>query len=352
MLNYTTTTIVNSAGNVVFCNGTHLYNASASTTAIENAGTNVSQKFMRVNFGPKIVNDGIIHKACLVGLKAYTAATPATLHINLLSEDSGSNPIIDSTKIYRIGLYLRQRNNNSPIFSNTWVFKGKPIYIEFKGDATSEEIADLIDKYMLNIYGESIFSVTSTYVTTSGSEQNELDITAKDQWTMFMTQEGKVEATIEELVDATTTVPEHWNTVLTITDSVDSEGNVIANGNEAFGDFAHIMKDLRLPSRENTSYFGIAYGAGENDDVPSVTGHYTQYTIQLTSERGVLQQSAVGGVGVSRTVHVFYVESAATTNFEAALYGAGITAAATAAATTTPDSTIADTRNTGGVATV
>jgi hypothetical protein len=327
MLNYTTTTIVNTGSN---------------------ATGNSTDKIFRVKYGPEIYNDGIIHKACLVGKTAYAAANNATLHINLLSEDNASNAIIDSTKIYRLGLYLRQRNNNSPIFSNTWVFKGKPIYIEFKGDSTSEDIANLIKKYMLNIYGEDIFTVTPTLVTTSGSEQDELDITAKDQWTIFMNQDGEAKATLEVLVDATATVPEHWETVITVTDTADSEGNEIDNGNEAFGDFAHIMKDLRLPTRENTYWFGTTIAAGENDDVPAVNGHYTEYVIQLTSERGVLQQSAVGGVGVSRTVHVFYVESAAISAFNTALTNAGIGTSVVS----TADSTIADTRNTGGTATV
>jgi hypothetical protein len=140
-----------------------------------------------------------------------------------------------------------------------------------------------------------------------------------------MDQDGKINAFVEKLVpyDSTTETPEHWENVITITTTT-SSSNVINNGNEAFGDFAHIMKDLRLPTRENTNYFGIAVGAGENHDKPNPSGHYTQYTIQLTSERGVLQQSAAGGVGVSRTVHVFYVESSATSNFEAALIGASI----------------------------
>ena len=60
-------------------------------------------------------------------------------------------------------------------------------------------------------------------------------------------------------------------------------------------------------------------GGEPNDDKPLPTGKYTQYTIQYTSERGALQQSALGGLGVSRTVHVFYVESAAVSAFETAL---------------------------------
>lgn len=375
MLNYTTTTFVNS-GNFAYCDGTHLYNAKGEQ--IENTAVNasdprtrVSQKFIRVDFGPKIVNDGIIHKACLVGKKSYVAPVKAKLDFNL-----STTGVATTNTIYRLVLYVRERNNNSPIFSNTWVFGGKPIIIEYTGGtnaaATLTSLMNTIKNYMLNIYGNEVFTV-------SNPSGNILRLEAKDQWTMFMTQEGKVEAYVEKLVDATSTVPEHWEIVTTITTTAASS-NVIANGNEGFGDFAHIMKDLRLPTRENTNWFGTTVAAGENDDVPEPSGHYTQYTIQLTSERGVLQQSAVGGVGVSRTVHVFYVKEGVTlveddpdtsntdetltliNAFEAALAGAGIADSTRVTAVTVPngtaisavadDSIIADTRNTAATATV
>jgi len=102
------------------------------------------------------------------------------------------------------------------------------------------------------------------------------------------------------------------------------------------------MKDLRLPTRENTNWFGTTVAAGENDDVPEPSGNYHQYTIQLTSERGVLQQSAVGGVGVSRTVHVFYVKDSAKSNFERELAKAGIIVAADSTANPPVTGTVAD----------
>lgn len=372
MLNYTTTTFINS-DNFLYCDGRYVKNGSGEEKKDFGSGAN-KPKYLQVKFGPKIVNDGIVHKACLVSKESYRAATEAKLDFNL-----STTGVATSGTIYRLVLYIRERNNNSPIFSNTWVFGGKPIIIEYTGgttvSATLTSLMEIIKKYMLNIYGNEIFTV-------SNPSSNILRLEAKDQWTMFMTQEGKVEAYVEKLVNATDTVPEHWETVVTINTTA-SSNNVIDNGNEAFGDFAHIMKDLRLPTRENTNWFGTTVAAGENDDVPEPNGHYTQYTIQLTSERGVLQQSAVGGVGVSRTVHVFYVKEGVTlveddksttdtdetvtliSGFEAALNAAGIAdstrvtnvtinhaASPVTSPATIDDSTIADTRGTGTTATV
>ena len=364
MLNYTTTTFINS-DNFLYCDGRYIKNGSGEEK--KDFGSNANKpKYLQVKFGPKIVNDGIVHKACLVGKESYRAATNATATIPFTNVSTNGT-------IYRICIYVRERNNNSPIFSNTWVFGGKPIYIEYTGSGTAsndiDTVISLIKNYMLFTYGSEVI--------TASKNSSNLVLRAKDQWTIFMNQDGETEVKVES-----------WNTTTNEwTQAITSIGNgaaiTVNNGNEAFGDFAHIMKDLRLPTRENTNWFGTTVAAGENDDVPEPSGHYTQYTIQLTSERGVLQQSAVGGVGVSRTVHVFYVKEGVTlvedddstantdetvtliSGFEAALNAAGIAdstrvtnvtinhaASPVTSPATIDDSTIADTRGTGTTATV
>lgn len=288
MLNYTTTTIVNDGASVF---------------------ANADKKLFRVKFGPELLNDGTIHKACLVKKQAYVAPVKAEAKITLPS----------ASGIYRIAMYIRLRNNNNPYFSNDWVFKGKPLYVEFNGGDTAAQIVSRAKKYMLAQYGYNLVDFST--------DEEKLVITAHDQWEMFVDQDNNDGVRVEKLVTVDTSgkivtgdssLPTHEAFVPDTTAVVD-----INNGNEAFGDFAHIVKDLRLPTAANRRWQGIAEGDvmdGEpNDDKPLPTGKYTQYTIQYTSERGVLQQSALGGLGVSRTVHVFYVESGAVSAFEAAL---------------------------------
>ena len=288
MLNYTTTTIVNDGASVF---------------------ADAAKKLFRVKFGPELLNDGTIHKACLVKKQAYVAPVKAEAQITLPS----------ASGIYRIAMYIRLRNNNNPYFSNDWVFKGKPLYVEFNGGDTAAQIVSRAKKYMIAQYGYNLVDFST--------DEEKLVITAHDQWEMFVDQDSKDGVRVEKLVTVDTSgkivtgdssLPTHEAFVPDTTAVVD-----INNGNEAFGDFAHIVKDLRLPTAANRRWQGIAEGdvmGGEpNDDKPLPTGKYTQYTIQYTSERGVLQQSALGGLGVSRTVHVFYVESGAVTAFEAAL---------------------------------
>ena len=288
MLNYTTTTIVNDGANVF---------------------SDASKKLFRVKFGPELFNDGTIHKACLVKKQAYVAPVKAKATVTLPS----------ASGIYRIAMYIRLRNNNNPYFSNDWVFKGKPLYVEFNGGDTAAQIVSRAKKYMLAQYGYNLVDFST--------DETKLVITAHDQWEMFMDQDNNNGVRVEKLVTVDTSgkvvtgdssLPTHEAFVPDTTAVV-----TIDNGTEAFGDFVHIVKDLRLPTAANRRWQGIAEGdvMGDepNDDKPLPTGKYTQYTIQYTSERGVQQQSALGGLGVSRTVHVFYVESAAVSAFETAL---------------------------------
>ena len=288
MLNYTTTTIVNDGANVF---------------------SDASKKLFRVKFGPELFNDGTIHKACLVKKQAYVAPVKAKATVTLPS----------ASGIYRIAMYIRLRNNNNPYFSNDWVFKGKPLYVEFNGGDTAAQIVSRAKKYMLAQYGYNLVDFST--------DEAKLVITAHDQWEMFMDQDNNNGVRVEKLVTVDTSgkvvtgassLPTHEAFVPDTTAVV-----AVDNGTEAFGDFVHIVKDLRLPTAANRRWQGIAEGdvMGDepNDDKPLPTGKYTQYTIQYTSERGVQQQSALGGLGVSRTVHVFYVESAAVSAFETAL---------------------------------
>jgi hypothetical protein len=337
MLNYTTTTIVND-GATVFADAT--------------------KKLFRVKFGPELFNDGTIHKACLVKKQAYVAPVKATATVSLPSAEG----------IYRIAMYIRLRNNNNPYFSNEWVFKGKPLYVEFNGGDSAADIVARAKKYMLAQYGYNLVDFSAgadtpaspavlyadeteynaakgtsldaaAFAALSDEEKTKtpavaaaagpLVITAHDQWEIFVDQDNNDGVRVEKLetVDmagkviaagAVANSPTHEAFVPDSTVTV-----TIDNGNEAFGDFAHIVKDLRLPTAANRRWQGIAEGdvMGDepNDDKPLPTGKYTQYTIQYTSERGVLQQSALGGLGISRTVHVFYVESGAVSAFESAL---------------------------------
>lgn len=291
MLNFTTTTLVNSEESV-YANG--------------------SKKLFRVKFGPELFNDGINHVAKLLKKTPYAAPVKAKATITLPTT---------ADVINRIAIYIRLRNNQNEYFSNDWTFKGKPLYVEFVGGATAAEVVALAKKYMLAQYGYDLVKF--------GVDGTDLTIEAVDQWEMFMDQDNNSGVVVQKLVTVdmagnvvtagtTPASPTHEEFVTDTTATV-----TVDNGNEAFGDFAHIVKDLRLPTAANLRWQGIAqgdvFGGEPNDDKPLPTGHYTQYTIQYDSNRGVIGGVALGGIATSRTTHVFYVEEGAVSAFENAL---------------------------------
>lgn len=308
MLNFTTTTFVNDGAKVHGLKGKGLRKTDGTK----------GDKFY-VDWGPNLYIDDE-HCPKLLKKTEYVAPQLAKATITLTG--------LDSSKLYRIAIYIRLRNNNSSFYSNQYIHKGKPFIIDFSakeaGATPATYVANLIKKYELFTYGEPLLNAKAT----SGTV---LTLEATDQWQFFATQEDGAGVEIQELVitdiagnDVTTLDQPYYGE--TFEDFVKStKGSVVIdNGKEGFGDFAHIIKDLRLPTYPNTRWEGIATSS-RNDDKPNPTGRYTQYTIQYDSERGIQQQSALGGLATSRTIHVFWVESAAVSAFDAALSAVGIT---------------------------
>lgn len=327
MLYFTKTTIINDAANVCVKDG--LWKADGTR----------GKKFV-VKWSDELYVDDE-HCPRLLKKTAYKAAVPASATVTLPTAQTVS---ATETNLFRIVLYIRLRNNNSSMYSNQWTFKGKPFVVEFKGGTTAADLKDLIEKHELFQYGKRLLNV-STAAGSGNNAPDDLVLTATDQWQFFATQDNGVGVQLEHLVKKSFSYVsgmdgEEWeamegtkavsNGVVTVTYSSPAATVVVNNGNEAFGDFAHIVKDLRLPTTANLRWEGIAqgdvFGGEPNDDKPMPMGHYTQYVIQYDVDRGVQQQTALGGLATSRTTHVFFVEAAAVSGFESILGQAGITA--------------------------
>lgn len=296
MLHFTRTTFVNDASNVCVYDG-----------LLKSDGSK-GKKFA-IKFGDTLYSDEE-HCIKVVGYQPYKEAQFAKATIDLAG--------LDAEKTYRIAVYVRLRNNNSSMYSNTWTFKGKPLFVEFAGDCKAEDVANIVKKFQLFEYGKNLITATP--------DGDSLVLEATDQWQMFMDQNGGDAVQLQSLEEVKSgegchdVCREEWQVVKDATVEVD-------NGNEAFGDFAHLVKDLRLPTAANLRWQGTAmgdvFGGEPNDDIVNPTGKYHQVSVQYDSERGILQQTAVGGLGRSRTMHIFFVEDAAVESFLAQLTEAG-----------------------------
>lgn len=195
----------------------------------------------------------------------------------------------DSTNDQRIELYVRSTGNADPAFANALVFKGKPLYIEIPAGTESKDLVKIANKYFNLMFG--------------GTEQ--------------------LIATVSENTLTLTCTNGYQRITKALIATRDSEGNfgkgvdagvTITVGNEGFGDYDHMIKDLRLPTSAN-----LRWKRTMEDEMPTPGSKYNQYVLTYTVDRGILGMGAVGQKSWSTTTHVFWVNDAIDSGFKTAL---------------------------------
>ena len=238
----------------------------------------------------------------------------ATIDMAKVKETLTANKATKGTFRVEIYVHLAQSNNN-PLYSNTWVVKGRPWTFEFSATST-EEAGNIVDKVIKMITKFKLFTMDTEQLKAT-KEGTKLVLTAQDPYQIF----SKVELQYFDPSIGTTTgcctprgeyAPVENYGVTNVT--------TITPGNEGFGTFEWIMRNLRLPTAEQTRWNALY-----QDDRPMVGATYTQYTLEYCENRGILGGDAVGEETKSVTTHVFFVNQNVKTQFEAALTAAGIT---------------------------
>lgn len=251
-----------------------------------------SKKTLQINHG---INIKELEKTDYVAfMKESSDAVNAVCVLDLTSLD------IAAGDIYRLALYVKLSGSQNSYYSNDLAFKGKPLYVEAM--ATSSSATDLANAIVANAKKYQQMVYENQLVTISASS-GVITITATDEYQRFAT------AKIEQWVpDATGAVSGEWNDQGITPDSTSVEGA------EGFGTYVHLIKDYRVPTGANTRWNKIIA-----DETPIVGAKYTQFTVYLTKDRGVMGQSAVGMQATSRTCHVFWVKSDLSDTFKTAL---------------------------------
>lgn len=216
------------------------------------------------------------------------------------SDNAFTESVIEGQGTGRIELYVRLSGSNNSYYSNDFVFKGKPFYIEFpiyRGDdeaKLAKRIAAVAKKYqnmvyefpMLKVYAskeDGTKDAAGTFVTIEGTDEYQVVRKAELQWYNPSAQTFDCCAYFGRF-------------------DLENYGAVVRQGNQGFGTYRQIVKDLRLPTAYNTRWTRLI-----QDETPVVGGHYTQYTIKMCVNRGIMGSDAVGEVTKSLTNHVFYV---------------------------------------------
>lgn len=243
----------------------------------------------------------------------------------------------------RIALYIGlSMNSQDSFYANDFVYKGKPLYIEFfakKGegaDAIAKRAKAIADKYLLFTVPQRMLDVTIDTAAASGSGNEATAATgsitftgidgyqqirkAELQWynpeaktVDCCTKDGDYEVLVYGVpviytIDETTGLAKAGNTAQKVgedgtpTNLAENEVPILP-GIEAFCDYNWLIHNLRLPTAANYYPWSVANQAGE---MPIPGQQYTQIIVKMCKDRDGIAGGVVGQRATSVTTHVFY----------------------------------------------
>lgn len=199
----------------------------------------------------------------------------------------------------RLSIYIRlTQADQSSYYANDTQFKGRPFTVEMPwlGNATDtlKNAVKVIRKYGLLVFEKELLKTTI--------KGTKLVLTATTEFQRFHTIK------LEKYVENENPFAEAW-------EEIDGVVNVVEKGQEGFGTYGWVLRNIKLPTNAHTQAF-----APKQDEMPVPGAHYTQFTIHYCVNRGPLGLNAVGDTVKSVTTSVFYVNDALLT--EAGIDGA------------------------------
>ena len=236
----------------------------------------------------------------------YKAADVVSVH-----KQPGSNAVKEiaaitipagvATKTYRLQIIVKQVGANVSEFANSLTRNNKILQFEVAGSTTPGTMAAALEA-AIKAYNRDSKNAKCTVSLNTVT----LTLTGVDEYIRFASVE------FHELAESVTGYDSF---------EVKATGTVSTPGSEGFGTPRWILKNLRMPTLENTGWTAL-----HQDERPIPGGLYTQYSLKQAVKRGELQgMGAVGQEMTSVTTHVFYVlTGAVSAAFEAACATVGI----------------------------
>lgn len=208
---------------------------------------------------------------------------------------------------YRLDIYVKVQGAEPYIYATPWIQKGRPFWVEFSlpdGIATTGGTAKDATKLVDAINREHVFQVGDDQIKAKATG-TKVTLTATADYLRF----AKVE--IVKLNDEGDDVEVVGTKQTTGEDLLIKE---VTKGQAAFGTYSHIIKDLRLPTNENTRWLHI-----RQDETPVIGTIYDQYIIEYKAPANNRPLGAVGCEVDSYTTHVFWVKHELAAAFKALL---------------------------------
>lgn len=214
---------------------------------------------------------------------------------------------------YRLDIYVKVQGAEPYIYTTPWIQKGRPFWVEFSlpggATATAGTTKDA-DAVVKAINKEHIFQVGDDQIT---AEVNgtKVVLTATTDYLRF----ARVE--IVKLNDEGDDVE--------VVGTKQTEGDnllikEVTKGQAAFGTYSHIIKDIQLPTNENTRWLHL-----RQDETPIIGAIYDQFIVEYAAEANNRPLGAVGCEVKSHTTHTFWVKKEVSTAFKNMKDNLGIT---------------------------
>lgn len=204
----------------------------------------------------------------------------------------------DKINYCRLDIYLGVEGAEPYIYSTPWVQKGMPFWVEFT--VTPTDTADTIAKKLEKMIKQNhIFlcdkDLLKVSVVTDDSGEDNRDTKLVLEGTADYQRFKKIEISSFE-ADA-----EYANVVA----SIDGTNiKIVEPGENAFGTYSQITKDLRLPTAANYQWTHI-----RQVETPIVGAIYDQYIIEYCGPAVNDGLHAVGQRYETTTTHVFWVKN-------------------------------------------
>ena len=215
---------------------------------------------------------------------------------------------LTSGDAYRLVVYLRLQKSVNSLYANDLVYKGKPLFFEFKGTGTT---ADDITAMVKAINSQQrMWDNGITYLvasaTDSGDEDSIIDtltLTCADEYQLFYHIE--LQEFTPTAVNGDPTASQYTSVYKFVNgEAGNSTAIVVTQSKLGVGTYEMLIQDLRLPTYENTNWISM-----NKMEMPIVGEKYTQYVLEYEVERGIMGLGSAGALVTARTTHVFFVKS-------------------------------------------
>lgn len=254
---------------------------SANTTYGDKLGVHICRDFWFYKSKKNVGKVLSIRKKEGYEGKMCKAVIDFTTLIDSIKPDAGTN-------YCRLDIYLGVEGAEPFIYSTPWVQKGMPFWIEFTVKST--DTADTIAKKLEKMIKQNHIFLCDKDLLKVSTETNKLILEGTADYQRFK----KIEISSFEADD------EYANVVASI------DGTMIKieqRGENAFGTYSQITKDLRLPTAANYQWTHI-----RQVETPIVGAVYDQYIIEYCGPAVNEGLHAVGQRYETNTTHVFWVK--------------------------------------------